>query len=58
MSGARLGSSVALVTRDLRSVLRHAVAGSDAGGGHAGDHGAMACRGVCGETVRMKTNRP
>ena len=57
-SGAKLGHRLRVATGDLRGVLRRAGARPGAVVGLAADHGAMACRGVSCETVRMKTNRP
>ena len=56
---SKVGPSVALETGDLRGVPRHAAARpDDGGGGIRTDHGAMACCGVCGPSVRMKTSGP
>jgi hypothetical protein len=56
---SKVGPSAALVTGNLRGVPRHAAARpDDGGGGIRTDHGAMACCGVCGPSVRMKTSRP
>jgi hypothetical protein len=56
---SKVGPPAALATGDLRGVPRHAAARpDDGGGGIRTDHGAMACCGVYGPSVRMKTSRP